>query len=283
MAIAIVREKESETISSLDVPYYVHDQALSPGTEMDREDAIDAAAAQGLIDQGGPADDYQFDRLAHNAARVVLRYRVATLSPLHPPAADAGSVEAGFSGIAFRGEHKLFSLGNIWKETGAPDLGGLVNVENVGFGDNIVHGYDLNPPPETDYVTYVVSNGAFTSAYRNTVSGLLFRVHNGATGTFFGRAAGSVMLVRAQARRRTDNDLELSFGFSYIPNGTVTKIGDRTIGTTVDGHDYPHALIGEAVETLSGGLKIRKPVIAWLYVDRIWPRGDLRGLALPGM
>jgi hypothetical protein len=278
MAIEITREKESATITSLNQPYYVRDPEILPGSKLDRIGAIAAVGAQGVIDQGTDADDFSFERLAYNVARVTLAYREIELKPLHP--ISVGEAEYGFNGIAFHPRRLFHSLGRPtnWREpSNAPDFGGAINVQAVGGAlQNL--GYDLVLPTETDYANYVIPNGSFDAAYRAVVASLLFKVNDT---TIFGYDPGEVMLVRAQARQRTDDDLFLSFGFSIVSNGPRT-IGTITTGFDVEGHDLVWSYDGEFYDNPGGGrepILVRRPLYA--YVERIWNRGNHNLLGLP--
>lgn len=290
MAIQTVRQKENSSGDSAEVPYFVFDLALTPPTEIDRLDAINAAAAQGLLDQGIAADNWAFERTSYNSGIVKLRYGNAyteftPLTPLTPPA--AGSVTHGFKAVTFQPQHKQYSLGNVWRETGAPDFKGMVNIQewsNSFAQSKVYSGYVLELPPETDTVQYVIPNGDFTSTYRQTVRDCLWKVHSGAA-TFFGTANGEMMLVRAEARQRSDDDLILDFGFSHAPNGD-RQVGDVSVssrgGPTVDGHDLVWAVFFEEFVTVAAGIHIRRPYPKWLYIEQIWDRADLNNLGLPG-
>jgi len=300
MAIVVTREKESESLTSLDVPYYVADSAIAIGSQLSRTSAITAAGAQGLIDQGDAANDYEFTRLAYNVARVVLRYRTHDLSPLpQPTQPETGSVEFGFSGQSFNAEHRIDSLRQIASAklpgitTTPPNFKGLVNVQ-FEDGKNVVRGYNLQLPPETDYINYIIPNASFTSAYRAIVSSLLFKVHGadddtaeGAVDTFFGFEPGEVMLVRAQARSRGSDDLQLSFGFSVELNGPRIIFDGPTSDYTpplnnIHGHDYGWGYLNEEMVDDGFGNLFAAPFAMYYYVNRIWRRGDLNLLGLPG-
>ncbi len=283
MAATVTKEKESKTSTGLDVPYYVVDAALSPGTELTSAVALQAAEDQAYIDQGTGPDDYSMKRLAYNVFRVVVKYRVAVLTPLTAPATRDANF--GFNSPAFRTEHRIYSLGNVQKETDAPDFAGVVGVRDTGAAEAVIDGYDLSLPPETDYVDYYIPAASFTQAYREVVAGLLFRVHDdGAGGTFFGRDPGEVMLVRASARLRTDDDLQLSFGFSTKSNGH-RQIGDAStngrLANPPEGHNlvWPYMTPGLV---LAGGQQFHVPIVKYLYEEEVWERGDLNLLLIPG-
>lgn len=290
MAIQVIREKERSNGDSAEVPYFAFDLSLTPPTEIDREDAIAAVAAQGVLDQGVAAENWTFVRESYNSGRVALQYgndyKVFTpAANLTPPA--AGTISASFKAVSFQPQHKLYSLGNVWRETGAPDFKGMVNIQewsNSFAQSKLYTGYTLELPPETDSVQYIIAAGDFTLSYRNTVRNCLWKVHDGAA-TFFGHANGEVMLVRAEARQRSDDDLVLDFGFSTIPNGD-RQVGDVSVssrgGPTVEGHDLVWAVFFEEFVTVGAGIHIRRPYPKWLYIEQIWERADLNTLGLPG-
>lgn len=304
MAIRVTRQNERSDRGSMDAPYHVIDESLAPGTELDQTAAIAAAAARGAIDQGTEADDYDYERQSHKSAIVRLRYSDNPLNPL--PGSDptpldpppVGSASFSFNAIHFEPTHKTYSLGTKWRRAvppiggrpapaAPPDFLGRVNVQTWSneSGKAVYGGYTLQLPPETHNAEYFIPKGEFTRAYEKTVSDLLWKVHGGPT-TFFGRPAGSVMLVRAQAQYRSNDDLRLAFGFSYIPNGH-RRIGDISTASLPDpqppdGHDYLWDVTATDFIHPGEGVWLEVPYPMWVYCEQIWERGDLNELQLPG-
>lgn len=294
MAITVVKERERATGDSADVPYWVSDPTLASGTELDRAMAVTAVLERALIDEGVEAVDYDFDRTSHKSAIVRVRYQDADLNPFPlPPVTppEMGSVIAGFNAVSFKPTRQLFSLGNVWRkgvrtaDGPAPNFRGLVDVQDWrGTGNARYGGYVLELPPETHQFDYVIPNGEFTDEYQDKVGDLLWKVHGG-PGTFFRQPPGQVMLVRAQARQRTNEDLLLSFGFSKKKNGH-RKIGDidtADLGVPEpEGHDLLWAVMAWELETVAPGIVVEVPYARWVYNEQIWERGDLNELGMPG-
>lgn len=293
MAIEVTREKESATITSLDVPFWVHDPELDPGQELDRDDAVAAAAAASLSYVGAAAEDFSFERLGHHTARVTIQYREHQLVPLTPIGQGDfdGTVEFGFSGIQFQPEHRYRSLATIkYFEDGVlvedseaieswqTHFRGEVNLVANKLWPREVRGYQLSLPGETDYANYVIPLSSLNASFRTVVASLLFKV---SSDEFFGHPPGSVMLVRAQARRQTDATAFLGFGFSLKPNGTRNVMGrDGPVALSeVDGHDYVWSY-DETFSNPGAGIEQLSPEVH--IVERIWERADLNLLALPG-
>ena len=292
MAIAVIPERESATLTSLDLPYWVSDQELLPGQQLSRTAAVEAALLAAADDVGVEADDYSAQRISHKVFRVTAQFRAHELQPLTPIGqGEAGTVEAGFNGLPFSPRHETHSLATIAVFNGttgvstvigtdegeAADLGGAVNVGPYIGAPKDIKGYDLTLPPETDYVNYVIPNGSFTSAYRAVVASLLYKVN---AATFQGFAAGSVMLLRAQVRRQTDATMFMGFGFSTLSNGPRT-VGGVTTDDDVDGHDY-HWFLSFFKFVVNGNALAISLETDIIYVERIWERADLNLLALPG-
>lgn len=290
MAIVVTRQKESTTGKTGDVPYHAYDLSLTPGTPLTEAAAVAAVAAQGLIDQGDDAQDYTFNRVSYNSVIITLRYWDTELRPLPapkltPPA--TGSISWGFNAVSFQPQHKTYSLGNIWRQSGAPDFKGMVNVQewsNSFIQSKPYAGYNLELPPETDTLQYIIPNGDFTVSFRQKIRDCLYHVHEGAA-TFFGTASGNMMLVRAQAHQRTNSDLTLDLGFSHRPAGD-RYVGDVSVssrgGPSVAGHDLVWAVFFEEFVSLGGGINVRRPYPKWLYIEKVWERYDFNTLGLPG-
>lgn len=294
MALQVIAERESATLSSLDLPYWVRDPDLLPGQRLSRNAAVAAAAVAAENEIGVEPDDYSATRLSHAVFRVVIQYRTRELQPLTPIGASglgpAITVESGFNSEPRRSEWQKYSLGTVAAYNAADgtaatlgggqdearDHKGGINVPWSNGGSRWPEGHELIVPPETDYVNFVIPNGAFTPSYRAVVESLLWKVNSH---EFNGKPAGSVMLVRAQARRQTDNSMHIGFGFSHRPNGPRTIAGVTT-AASVDGHDFAWCYaMPELVD--EDGNKALAWALAFIYIERIWERADLNLLALP--
>lgn len=295
MPLIVKRERESATLTSLDIPYWIKDPDVLPGSMSDRDEAVAAASIAAQTEIGSEPDDYSATRLSHAVHRVVIQYRASELRPLTPlghptPSGPVITSEAGFNSTPWEPvllERSIETVAVFNAADGsaatigpgpfeAPDHRGGIHVPYSHTGRGWPRGVELRAPPETDYINIVIPNGSFTSAYRTTVESLLWKVNDD---TFQDKPAGSVMLVRASARRNTDDTMHLAFGFSHRPNRPRT-IGGVTTAASVDGHDYVWDYCPPRMEQEDGQIAAVFAV-TFFYVERVWPRADLNLLALP--
>ena len=157
---------------------------------------------------------------------------------------------------------------------GPPPMYGAINVVNLGTPDMKVEGLDLQPPPEVFAIPYNDVPDVITPAYLATVRALCGKVNST---TFYGAAAGEIMLVRADGERK-GGLWNLEFGFGYIPNAVDLPVGDNITVSFKDGMDYVWALDTTQRDDTTKSLVIQ-PSAA--YVVRVWERADLTALNLP--
>lgn len=194
----------------------------------------------------------------------------------------SGSMEYRFNFQA-QGGHFNQSLATILYSTaeGSNSDASAVEASNYGGALGIVHdvgkpradGLDVNPPPETFTLAYYPINSTVNGTYQNLVEGLCGQVNNG---TFRGKPAGSLMLVRATGGVRTGDDWSIEFGFGYVPNQTNIPVGDDIVVTAKDGLDLLQVFYNPKVDA---NRLIQNPIQA--NVERVWYRGNFSSLALP--
>lgn len=196
---------------------------------------------------------------------------------------DTSTPAVGESGYRFNYQapsaHIMQSLATInayeyfWDlPNGPPDFNGAINVVD-DEGKLRVEGFNLQPPPEVFTIPYTDVDDVITSAYQTTVRGLCGKVNNA---TFYGAAAGEIMLVRAQGERR-GGLWNLEFGFAYVPNVTGFVVGDIT-DIDKDGLDLMWVYYGAAKDAAAKEL-VRRPIA--VYIERVFERADLNDLNLP--
>lgn len=183
--------------------------------------------------------------------------------------APSGHIKRSLATIAEYEDTAYFPLG-------APPMQGAINVVDYGTADVHAEGFDLQPPPEVFSIPYTDVDVEIDAAYQALVRSLCGKVNSA---TFYGYAAGEIMLVRADGQR-SGGLWNLEFGFGYIPNATSIPVGDNITVTSKDGMDLLWALDATANDTVSKSL-ITQPVCA--YVERVWYRADLTTLNLPGI
>lgn len=177
------------------------------------------------------------------------------------------------------GGHIYQSLATIllYGPGGSPDVpyfDGAINVVD-DEGKQRVEGVNLSPPAEVFTLSYVANDSIITGSYQLIVEGLCGCVNST---SFRGRAAGSVMLVRASGGRDRSGKWSIEFGFGYIANSTSIPVGDEMTIPSKDGFDYLWAYYGSTKDDDAKSV-VKRPAAA--YVERIYPRADLNELNLP--
>lgn len=156
----------------------------------------------------------------------------------------------------------------------APDFRGAINVTSYGTPDMAVEGIDLQAPAEVFSIPYRDVDAVIDATYQALVRSLCGKVNNA---TFYGAAAGEIMLCRADGER-TKGVWNLDFGFAYIPNATSIPVGDDITVTAKDGLDLLWTLEMTINDPATKAL-VSRPVAA--YVERVFERADLTTLNLP--
>lgn len=154
----------------------------------------------------------------------------------------------------------------------APDFGGAINVTQDG-GKQVVAGQDLQAPAPTFTIVHYPRNTVITSAYRSAVEAMVGTV-NGAT--YYGKPAGSLMLVGCSGGARDARNWNIRFEFAHIPNRINIPVGDIVVPAK-DGFDLLWVYYEDGVDTLARS-PVKRPRAA--YVERVLYRSLFSGLGL---
>lgn len=145
----------------------------------------------------------------------------------------------------------------------------IVRYEN---GRPIHEGIDTPAGNTTHTFGISVPSGAITSAYQNTVLGLMGAVNSS---TFKGAAAGTVRFVQCQSQT-SGGKTRISWGFQFSPNRTGLTIAGIS-GIDIGGHEIYWGLDMTTQDPESKHLRIQTAVV---YVQQIFPLYDLNLLGL---
>lgn len=157
------------------------------------------------------------------------------------------------------------------EESTAPIFNGAINVVNDS-GKKRVEGYNLAPPAEVFTIGFYPPASSFSSAYQNTIRGLVGKVANA---EYKSCPAGSIMLSRATGGIKSSEQASLEFGFAFVENQVEIPVGELIIPAK-DGFDllWPYY---EDVTDNDDNL-VKSPIAA--YIERIWYRADLNALGV---
>lgn len=180
--------------------------------------------------------------------------------------APGGHIKQALETIGEYTDDDVFPLGN--------PMFGAINVVN-DKGVDRVEGEHLQPPEEVFTLSYKCEDEVITGDYQLLVESLCGKVNNA---SFRGRAAGSVMLVRATGGRDTSKTWHIEFGFGYIANATSIPVGDNITVSAKDGFDLLWAYHSPKKDETSFRAN-QQPTAA--YVVRVFYRADLNTLNLP--
>lgn len=165
------------------------------------------------------------------------------------PPVETNKAEFSFSASA-PSEHILLAKELMWhgysRNAQLTDPGLFINIEHSG-GEYSVRGLDLSPPPPSFQVTWYPDGSTIEAAsFSKNLLGLVGKVNSdnytiqGAT-----YAPGELMLVSIEGSKRTEEDWQVTFAFSYQPNETGLTLPDFYEPLTTDlwtfdkkGHHY---------------------------------------------
>lgn len=273
MSIVAIREKETGTLYNDAIPYFCYDDG---GADVTKSACATAAGTAANTFTGLTSTDYRFRRLSDKTARVEVLYKPLSLNIIRTPQTPpiAGTVERGFN-FAMGGIDRTFALERVDKyPTTAPDMMLAINIP-TGAGNERAYGVQLPPPPEKYWIRFTAAESIVTQSYVEDVASLVGATNDAQFGIY---ASESLCLVRANGSKRDNETWSLYFGFGYEPEVTGYQLGDFTISHK--GFDYPWAY---SFRDLAGpaGEKFLQVKPAYVYVDRILPKGDFDLLQLP--
>lgn len=245
---------------------------------LDEQDVVDYVASLPATIAGFPYSDFSAKETedAEGDYELDVTWGQSNQTDSSQPAVGASAFRFSYQAPSAQIMQSLATIGSYEDATmlpfGAPNFGGAINVVN-DEGKQRVEGFNLQPPPEVFTIPYTDIDAVITSAYQTTVMGLCGKVNNT---TFYGAAAGEIMLVRAQGERK-GGLWNLEFGFAYVPNASGLVVGGIT-GIAKDGLDlmWPFFL---ATKDAAARELVRKP--AAVYIERVYERADLNALNLP--
>lgn len=259
--------------------YFVKDDA---GGNVSQDQAVTAALAAAPTSFGSwSVVDYSYDEIATDRFDVEVIYGPSSTSNT-PPEPDEGEIQYSFE-TSLETVTIRQSLGRIashFDSSLQPGINqaavdalfpGAVNVDS----EDRVEGTTIQVPVPRFRYRYRAPNATVTTAYQLGIEDLAGYV-NGAT--FAGRAAGSVRFDGARGGVKTDSAWDIEFSFTRRPNVSNLTIGGIT-GISADGWDFiwPYFV---PIRDDDGNIT---PNPAYVFVDRIYPRGDFSALGLPGL
>ncbi len=158
-------------------------------------------------------------------------------------------------------------------------FGSLINVG----ADADIGGVDLDVPTFTFSVMRIFADADVTEAYIQDVFDVMTNPIN--DDTFFGFAAGSVKFMGLQGSQRgNEGDWELSFRFAVSPNATGLKFDGITGTESITGvakKGWEYLWLYMASKPISAdSLKIMKPYVVKVYVERVYGDSDFDTLGL---
>lgn len=285
MTVQVYREKESGSLRSNRVPYFIYEDDATK--TLDRITAVFAGENQAFADAGVGVNDYVDEQLSNRVWRFEAIYSETRLSKLSLP--DTGDVEIGFR---YQAEPQLvkYSLetidhGGYSNTTFAPKLGNLVGVQGGQWGANLKHVGISIAPRVTNWVRYTVPNAYLSEAYETQIGNVMGHVNSV---TYRGKPAGTLRFVSCSSEIRTDNDSQILFGFDYRPiivSQTIPAIDEtgKAVEMTVpqyDGHDLFWTYDELYVSQYTGPLPVpprvevlSKQPMFW-YIERVHPRSN---------
>ena len=155
----------------------------------------------------------------------------------------------------------------------APDYDEAINVSRNG--ENLtVGGTDIVTPVYNFSETHVFDDSTVTIAYRAIIAGLTGKVANA---SFKGTDKGECLFLGASGNRRGEDEWELTFNFSAIPNKTGIEIGSIVTKVDKEGWQYLWVEYSDDKDPVSKTF-IKKPTAA--YVETVYEYGDFSTLGI---
>jgi hypothetical protein len=248
---------------SAEFDYKVHTPTGADGPAMAEECETAVLAVAPTDYRGWPLDDVIVgpDPQSHNTFIVTVVYAAGGGGELP----ETGTILVGWD--TGGGTAKM----NFSKQTVATFPGGGPDLKNaINYKDGKVEGVDVILRGKQLIIKKYVANDDLDD--HEAAADECTRKTNNAS--FFGYAAGEVLMVRARAARRSSNDYEITYEFLVHPNETgVTFAGISSVDKK--GHEYAWPLYGEAV---AGNELVTLP--RYIMVERVYDEADFDLLEL---
>lgn len=275
--VATERPKLAGSGDSRRLTYYVRDDANAPITPA-------AAVAEAISEapstvDGYPFQSYSYDEISVDKFDVELTYSHQNQNN-SPRDVQEGEAQYSFETV-LESVHINSSLGRVashFDSTLQPGLDqsavdalfpGAINVD----ADGKAQGFTLQVPISRFSYRYRIPNLTVDAAYQVQVEELTGVVNDD---TFKTREAGSVRFDGGRGVQSSDGTWDWDFRFTHRPNISGKTIGGIT-GIDADGWDliWPYFI---PFRDDDGNLTTNP---AYVFVDRIYPRGDLDLLGIP--
>ena len=152
----------------------------------------------------------------------------------------------------------------------APDMGGAINVDVKG----VPQGTEIIIPRGVYTETKIFDSATVTQTWVTDRGKMVGKVNS--NGGFKGFAAGELLLQQFAGRKRGSGDWAITFAFGISENETNLTVAGIT-GVNKPGWDYLWVKYEQEKDAAANRLK---PIAIGVYVDEVYPRGDLSTLGV---
>ena len=134
----------------------------------------------------------------------------------------------------------------------------------------------IEPLQESRTLEYLTTRSFLSDTYLDSMEDLVSRgCFN--SDTFFGKAPGTVQIVRFTATERDDDDWEVSYGFGHQTAQTSVDVGDGVQIPTLNPYEYYWCVEKEVYD--DGDIQ---PKVIKAVVGQVWPQASFTPINLPG-
>ena len=280
MATVAYRQSIRATNNRLEADYYVMDDGPPPATAVTYTDATAAGLAQATSDFGTAPIDFDLQQLEGDHSWVYKAMYAGDFAAPDPPEPGQTTTELEFSYQAqsYLLKNQIHGVG-FKTPLAAPDFEFLVGVKNVN-GVPVHEGLQVEVPPETVRVRYVVPNAALTTGFQDGLRAIFGHSNNAAWTPFWRSAAygiGDILLTSVRGAPRTNLDWEFSLGFAEL-NPFEYEVDSNTY--TVRGNEVLWTFDEEVHLQGTGDNRLIYTRPKYYYVDIAWPLGNLAALGI---
>lgn len=262
------------------VTYYIKDPA---GGTITPEQAVEKAVQQFAADHGStyygmPLSDYDYEELGSDRFNVTLTASDQSFD-VSRPEPQIGQAQYSFA-TTLESVHIRTSLetkASYADESQLPD--GVTDAYDFQQSINVdaegtIQGITIQVPVTRFKYRYRIPYAYITPQYQLLVEDLAGQVNSH---PFKGRPAGCVRFDGATGGIRSGEDWDVEFNFTKRPNLTDLTIGNIE-GISADGWDviWPYY-----IEKTAGARGFTAPSPAYVYVEQVYPRGNLNQLNIP--